>query len=278
LGEVTGVDIDTLDLADLDAVRDCVRALRPSVILNAAAYTAVDKAEDETALSARLNADVPAVLAAEAKAIAALLVHYSTDYVYDGEGDRPYVETDATRPVNAYGRTKLAGDEAIRREGGHWLVFRTCWVFADRGGNFPRTMLRLAAERETLKVVDDQFGAPTPARLIADVTAQAVVQGCREIDADQFESGLYHLSASGVTSWHGFASAVVDGARRRGMPLKAREVLGISAREYRTRAARPSNSRLATEALSRRFGLAMPPWEQGLELVLDSLADRNRGA
>lgn len=274
LGEVHGVDVEDIDLADLDAVRAAVRRLRPDVVVNAAAYTAVDRAEDDVGAATRLNADVPAVLAAEANAQGGLLVHYSTDYVYDGLGDAARLETDPTAPLNAYGRTKLAGDEAIRAAGGAWLVFRTCWVFADRGGNFVRTMLRLAAERDELRVVDDQFGAPTPARLIADVTAHAVAQWCRDRTRVRFESGLYHLAASGVTTWCGYAQAIVAGARARRMPVLAQRVVGVPAREYPTRAARPSNSRLSTAALERRFGLRMPAWEAGLERVLDSLAER----
>jgi dTDP-4-dehydrorhamnose reductase len=273
LGEVVALDRAGADLSDPQALRRLVRELRPGLILNAAAYTAVDKAEDDEALAARINAEAPGVLAEEARALDALLVHYSTDYVWDGTSERPYRETDPTAPLNAYGRTKLAGEQAIAAAGGRWLVFRTSWVYAERGGNFPKTMLRLAAEREVLNVVDDQFGAPTGARLIADTTAQAVARSFAEMAAGRFESGLFNLVAGGSTTWQGLASAVIEGARRRGMPVRVAQVGGIPAAQYPTRARRPANSRMSTDALAARFGLAMPPWERGVELLLDGLAE-----
>ena len=270
LGEVIALDRTGADLADPQALRALVRKLRPDVILNAAAYTAVDRAEDEEALALRINGESPGVLAQEAAALDALMVHYSTDYVFDGTLDRPYREADLTAPINAYGRTKLAGEQAVAAAGGRWLVFRTSWVYADRGANFPRTMLRLAGEREALKVVADQVGAPTSARLIADMTAHAVACCTREAAEGRIESGIYHLVAGGSTSWHGLANTVIEGARQRGWPLKVQTVQGIPASEYPTRARRPANSRLATDALSQRFGLTPPAWEQGIACLLDA--------
>jgi dTDP-4-dehydrorhamnose reductase len=273
LGEVVALDRSGADLSDPQGLRRLVRELQPGLILNAAAYTAVDRAEDDEALAARVNAEAPGVLAEEARRIDALMVHYSTDYVWDGTSTRPYLETDPTAPLNAYGRSKLAGEQAIAAAGGRWLVFRTSWVYAERGGNFPKTMLRLAAERDTLDVVDDQFGAPTGARLIADATAQAVARALAETRAGDFESGLFNLVAAGSTSWRGLASAVIDGARRRGLPVRVAQVGGIPAAKYPTRARRPVNSRMSTAALTARFGLTLPPWERGVELLLDGLAE-----
>lgn len=274
LGEVIALDRSGADLSDSEGLRRLVRRLRPDVILNAAAYTAVDKAEDDEAAALRINGEAPGVLAQEALALDALLVHYSTDYVFDGAAQQPYVESDPTGPVSAYGRTKLIGEQAIAATGGRWLVFRTSWVYAPRGGNFPRTMLRLACERDALKVVADQFGAPTGARLIADVTAQALACTSAESALGRFESGIYHLTASGSTSWHGLACAVIEGARKRGWPIKAGAVDGIAADQYPTRARRPFNSRMSTAALAARFGVTLPPWEQGIELLLDDLTER----
>jgi len=275
LGEVVALDRAGCDLADPSAVRRVLREWRPAVVFNAAAYTAVDRAEDDEATALRVNAEGPAALAQEAAALGALLVHYSTDYVWDGSGERPWVETDPPSPVNAYGRTKLAGERAIAAAGGRWLVFRTSWVYAERGGNFPRTMLRLAAERDTLAVVADQIGAPTGARLIADASVHAAVRALAQARAADgaFESGLYNLVAGGTTSWHGVASAVVGGARRRGLPVRAQRIDPIPASQYPTRAQRPANSRMSTAAFTARFGLALPAWEQGVELLLDAIAD-----
>jgi dTDP-4-dehydrorhamnose reductase len=274
LGEVIALDRSGADLADSEGLRRLVRRLRPDVILNAAAYTAVDKAEDDQAAALLINGEAPGVLAQEAFALDALLVHYSTDYVFDGAAQQPYVESDPTGPVSVYGRSKLMGEQAIAAAGGRWLVFRTSWVYAPRGGNFPRTMLRLACERDALKVVADQFGAPTGARLIADITAQALARVSAESAQGRFESGIYHLTASGGTSWHGLACAVIEGARKRGWPIKAATIDGIPADQYPTRARRPFNSRMSTAALAARFGVTLPPWEQGIELLLDDLTER----
>jgi dTDP-4-dehydrorhamnose reductase len=270
LGELRAFDRHGADLCDPDALRALVRAIRPDVIVNAAAYVAADRAEDDEALAYRVNAQAPGVLAQEAAAIDALLVHYSSDYVFDGTLDRPYCESDAAAPINAYGRTKLAGEQAVAENGRRWLVFRTSWVYGERGGNFPRTMLRLAGERDALNVVTDQIGAPTSAQLIADITAHAVACCTRERAAGRSESGVYHLAAAGSTSWHGLATRVIDGARRRGWPLRVRRIDGIPASQYPARARRPANSRLSTDALRARFGVTPPAWEEGIDRLLDA--------
>ncbi len=275
LAEVVALDRATLDLADAESVRRTVRAVRPDVVINAAAYTAVDRAEDEPEAAMRINGLAPGWIAEECRALGALMVHYSTDYVWDGSGEAPRVETDPTSPLNEYGRTKLAGERAIAEVGGRWLTFRTSWVFADRAANFPRTMLRLAAEREQLKVVGDQHGAPTGARLIADATAHAVVRALAETAGGRFEPGLYNLVAGGATTWHGVAVAVVEGARRRGLPIRANAIEAIPSSAFPTRARRPANSRMSTAAFRARFGLTLPDWERGVELFLDAVADRH---
>jgi dTDP-4-dehydrorhamnose reductase len=241
------------------------------VIVNAAAYTAVDKAEDEEDLALRINGEAPGVLAQEALALDALLVHYSTDYVFDGSGDRPWVESDATAPLNAYGRTKLAGERAIAAAGGRWLVFRTSWVYADRGGNFPKTMLRLATERETLNVIADQVGAPTSAELLADLSAHAIATALRQ----PASAGLYHCAASGETSWHGYASFVLEQARALGWALKVPSqaaVHAIPTSSYPTPATRPLNSRLNTQRLRDTFGLHLPDWQHGVLRMLQEIS------
>lgn len=274
LGNVVALDRARCDLADTAALRDTVAALAPAVIVNAAAYTAVDRAEEEEALAARINGEAPAVLAQEARRLGALLVHYSTDYVFDGAKPLPYTEDDATAPLGAYGRSKLAGDQAVMESGADHLIFRTTWVYAARGRNFLRTMARLACEREELRVVADQFGAPTWARLIAGATAQAVAQAGRESAHGSFTSGLYNLTAAGETSWHGFAHAIV--ARLRESPawadrVKAQRVVAIPSSAYPTPAARPQNSRLDGQRLRQRFGLEMPGWERCLDLCFEEL-------
>jgi dTDP-4-dehydrorhamnose reductase len=254
------------DLANLDGLRDTVAALKPAVIVNAGAYTAVDKAESEPERAALLNATAPGVLAEAARACNALLVHYSTDYVFDGSGTHRWKEGDATGALSVYGRTKLEGERRVVRTHPRHLVFRTSWVYAARGGNFAKTMLRLARERERLTVVDDQFGAPTGAELLADVTAHAV----RACLADPGRCGLYHLAAAGETTWHGYARFVLDKALALGVELKAHPeaVQAVPATSFPTAAMRPYNSRLDTTRIQAAFGLTLPPWENGVARML----------
>jgi dTDP-4-dehydrorhamnose reductase len=234
-----------LDLTRLDALASQLDELKPDFIVNPAAYTTVDKAEDDAALATLINAEAPAVLARWAAARSVPLVHFSTDYVYDGSGDRAWREDDRAGPLSVYGRTKLAGEEAIRRANVPHLVVRTAWVYAAKGANFMRTMIRLARERETLRVVADQWGTPTTARTIAASLTEIIDQGMADLPAAFARGGsLVHLTNSGSTSWHGFASAIVEGLRKRSVALKATEVVPITTGEYPTRAVRPANSRL----------------------------------
>lgn len=267
-------DRSRLDLSSPEGIAETIDDLRPDVIINAAAYTAVDKAESEEALAMTINAKAPAALAQAARRRNALLIHYSTDYVFDGGKPAPYVEADETSPLNVYGRSKRAGEIAIRDSGADYLIFRTSWVYSARGNNFLKTMLRLAAEREQLRVVSDQTGAPTAARLLAACTARSLLQAARERHDGRFRSGLYHLSASGQTSWHGFASAIIAGARRRGLRLKCRQIDAITTAEYPLPAARPANSRLDCSRYSGRFGQSLPDWEQDMALCLDEFISR----
>lgn len=270
LGELVALDFDSTDHhADFTrpaALVDTVRALRPDVIVNAAAHTAVDKAESEPELAHTLNAEAPRVLADEAATIGAWLVHYSTDYVFDGSGDAPRDESAPTAPLSVYGHSKLAGEDTIRASGCKHLILRTSWVYAARGGNFARTMLKLAAERDELKVIDDQFGAPTGADLLADVTAHAI----RAATHDATLAGTYHAVASGETTWHRYASMVIEWARAQGLPVKVApaQVRAVPTTEFPTPARRPMNSRLDTSKLRRSFGLTLPPWEVGVHRML----------
>ena len=248
LGELIAVDRARMDLANRDAVAATVRAVRPDLIVNPAAYTAVDAAESDVATATAVNAIAPGILAEEAKRSGAALVHFSTDYVFDGEKPGPYVETDAPHPINVYGRTKLAGEKAIAAAGGRHLVFRTSWVYAARGRNFLTTIQRLARERPELRVVDDQRGAPTSARAIADGVAQVLAK-------KDWQVGLYHLSCAGETSWYGFAKAIVGDTR----------LVPITSADYPTPARRPKNSVLSNEKLEATFGVRLPDWQSALE-------------
>ena len=260
-----GKACEVADFNQPDSLAVLLQRIRPDVVVNAAAYTAVDRAEEDQEAAWRANADSPGVLARWCAQEKVPLVHYSTDYVFDGQGQRPYREDDATAPLGVYGASKLAGEEAIRAAGGRHLIFRTAWVYASHGQNFLRTMLRVGAEREEMKVVADQIGTPTPAALIADVTAQAI-QHPAEL------SGTWHLTANGETSWHGFAAAIFAGAQARGLIARAPKVLPITTAEYPTKAKRPAYSRLDTGRLQADLGIVLPDWQEGLARVMDELA------
>jgi dTDP-4-dehydrorhamnose reductase len=272
LGAVLPLSRPQLDLADLNGLRLVVQQYKPDVIVNAAAYTAVDKAETEQALAFRINAEAPGVLAEEAQKSGALLIHYSTDYVFDGTKQGAYTENDTTHPINVYGQSKLAGEKAIQTIGGDHLILRTSWVYAARGNNFLKTVLRLAAEREELNIVDDQIGSPTWARLIAETTAHVLKQSLLERQQGRFSSGVYHLTSAGETSWYGFANAIVEIARQQGNPtLKNRVINPILTTAYPLPAARPANSRLSTERLQHRFQLEPPLWTETLKLCMEEI-------
>ncbi|WP_372392990.1 dTDP-4-dehydrorhamnose reductase [Xanthomonas sp. NCPPB 3582] len=254
---------------DLDApmlLERTLDRLRPTTVVNAAAYTAVDRAEQERDAAFRANAEAPAVIAQWCARAGVPLVHYSTDYVFDGQGARPYRPDDATAPLGVYGQSKLAGEQAVQAAGGRHLIFRTAWVYAAHGHNFLRTMLRVGAERDVLRVVADQIGTPTPAALIADITAHALRQPGEP-------SGLWHLTAAGQTTWHGFAEAIFAQAHARGLLARAPHVEAISTADYPTPAMRPAYSRLDTHSLQDTFGVHLPAWQDGLSRVLDTLAN-----
>lgn len=269
LGDVVALDrqgSDGLcgDLADLDGLRNTIRQVRPDVLVNAAAYTAVDKAESDVQAAGLINAQAPGLMAQELHALGGWLVHFSTDYVFDGSGSTAWCETDRTAPLNQYGLSKLHGEQAIQASGCRHLVFRTSWVYAARGNNFARTMLRLAAERERLSVIDDQIGAPTGAELLADVSAHAIRQAVLQPGL----GGLYHLAAAGETSWCGYARHVIDQARRDGAVLAVQAIEPIPSSAYPVAATRPKNSRLDTGKLSRSFNLHLPDWKSGVSRML----------
>ncbi|EGF33498.1 dTDP-4-dehydrorhamnose reductase [Oxalobacteraceae bacterium IMCC9480] len=273
LGELIAVDFDSTDycgdFTNLSGLADTIRAIAPDIIVNAAAHTAVDKAESEPELARTINALAPAILAQEAQRLGAWLVHYSTDYVFDGSGTAPWTVTSPTGPLSVYGQTKLEGEEAIGASGCKHLIFRTSWVYAARGGNFARTMLRLAKERDRLTVIDDQIGAPTGADLLADVTAHAIRTALQRPDV----SGLYHLVAGGQTSWHGYASFVVDFARQAGVDIKVAQeaILPVATSAFPTPATRPNNSLLNTEKLQQTFSLTLPHWQTGVARLLTEI-------
>jgi dTDP-4-dehydrorhamnose reductase len=271
LGELVALDFDSpaplsADFTHPDSLAATVRSVAPQVIVNAAAHTAVDKAESEPELARTINAAAPMVLAREAAAIGAWLVHFSTDYVFDGSGSTRWTEDSATGPLSVYGRTKLEGEQAIRASGCNHLILRTSWVYAARGGNFARTMLRLAAERNRLEVIDDQIGAPTGAELLADVTAHSL----RAVLAQPAHGGTYHVVASGETSWHGYARHIIDFARASGQPIRVRpeDIAPVPTGAFATPARRPHNSRMDTGKLRSTFGLTLPDWRIGVERML----------
>jgi len=277
LGQVIACDRSMADLARPESLEAVVESVAPHVIVNAAAYTAVDRAEEDRAQAFAVNARGPGALGRAARRRNALLVHYSTDYVFDGSGSTARNELAGTAPLNTYGQSKLGGERAVAQAAGDWLVLRTSWVYGARGANFLRTMLRLGAEHEQLRVVSDQVGAPTSARLIADATARIVGQAQHERGAKRFESQVLHLCAGGETSWHGFAEAIFDGWRRRGgeEALKVRDVVAIPAGDYPTPASRPLNSRLDCTRVRERYGVFLPDWRVGVGMVLDEVSDRS---
>ena len=275
--DVFAADRATLDLARPERIADVLDRLAPDLIINPAAYTAVDKAEDERDLAMLVNASAPEALARWARAGNVPLVHFSTDYVFDGSSNRPWREDDTTGPLSVYGASKLAGEEAIRSTGGAFLIVRTSWVYAAKGVNFLRTIARLARERKELRIVADQIGAPTPAAVIADAITSMVAGGLDAFRADCARAnGLVHLATSGETSWHGFAAAIVDGLKARGAKLAVEQVNPIKSEEYPTRAARPRNSRLDLSRLRQIFGIKPPSWREALAPELDQLADELR--
>ncbi|WP_305909906.1 dTDP-4-dehydrorhamnose reductase [Methylomarinum sp. Ch1-1] len=276
LGQVIALGSNSSDLCgdftDLKGVSNTIKQVKPDVIVNAAAYTAVDKAESEPQLAHRINADAPGVLAHEAALSDAWLIHYSTDYVFDGGGTKPWTEADATSPLNIYGKTKLAGEEAIRDSGCKHLIFRTSWVYAARGNNFAKTMLRLAQERDGLSVIDDQVGAPTGGELLADVTSHAI----RAARKNSSLQGIYHLVAAGDVSWHGYAAFVLNFAREMGMDLKVlpEAIRAIPSSEFPAPARRPKNSCLNSSKLEKSFNLTLPSWQSGVARMLTEILEK----
>lgn len=258
------------DLSNLQGLAETVRSVRPNLIVNAAAYTEIDKAEHNPDLARCINATAVGVLAQEAQTLGAALVHYSTDYVFDGSGEQPRDENAATAPLNVYGKTKLEGEQLVQQHCPKHLIFRTSWVYSAHGNNFAKTMLQLGQERKRLSIVNDQFGAPTSAELLADITAHAVRQ---LLAGDQACAGLYHLVANGQTSWYDYACFVLDAARRAGLPLQVAPdaIAAIPTSAFPTAANRPHNSRLATQKLQKTFGLTLPHWQCGLQRMLDEV-------
>lgn len=276
LGNVTPLsrnDRDPVgDLADLDGIARTIRTIAPDVIVNAAAYTAVDQAETDKAAARLINTDAVRVVAEQAARLGSLLIHYSTDYVFDGEGSTPFKEDHPTAPLNEYGRTKRDGEEAIIASGCKAAILRTSWVYAARGRNFLKTILRLAQSREKLDVVADQFGAPTGAELIADVTSRVIPAAVASPD----KLGTYHLTASGETSWHGYASFIVDTARQLGVPLRVEKLNPIGSDAFPTPAARPRNSRLDCGKIANAFAVRLPDWRLGVSRVIEELREMEK--
>lgn len=276
LGEVIALATNSPEhcgnLTNLVGLKQAIRDIAPDIIVNAAAYTAVDKAESEPDLAYAINALAPELLAQEAKRSGAWLIHYSTDYVFDGSGDQSRLETDPTDPLNIYGHSKLAGEAAIIATGCQYLIFRTSWVYAARGNNFAKTMLKLAQARDSLSVINDQIGAPTGADLLADVSAHAIRGALKKPEV----SGLYHLVASGQTSWHGYASFVIDFARQAGIDIKVAQeaIQAVASSAFVTAAQRPLNSRLDTHKLQNAFDLYLPNWQTGVVRLLNEILEK----
>jgi dTDP-4-dehydrorhamnose reductase len=272
LGEVIAVDVDEVDFTDTAKLSAFIQAEQPSIICNAVAYTAVDKAEENEDLALAINATAPGIIAEEAKKLDALLIHYSTDYVFDGTKSSPYLETDEPNPINAYGRTKRAGELAVELSGCDYLTLRTSWVYASRANNFVLTMLKLLQEREELSIVADQIGAPTSARLIADVTLICIQQALKERLVGTFSSDLYHLTASGQTSWFGFTEEIAKLASSNlNLPLAIKSIKAIPTSDYPTPAQRPMNSQLALTKLESIFTLKMPDWKESLAICMSEI-------
>lgn len=268
LGIIKAVDRTTLDLADSGAIRKVIQQIKPDIIVNAAAYTAVDKAETEQNMAMQINGIAPRILAEEAKNLNALLIHYSTDYVYDGCKMGRYIESDITHPVNYYGLTKLTGEQAIQASEVDYLILRTSWVYGGRGNNFLLTMLRLMKEREILNIINDQHGTPTWSRLIGEVTAHIIKQAITERKQMGFQSGVYHLTSSGETTWHGFAAKIAELAANKTI-LAVKSIEKISTSQYPTPAKRPHNSRVSIQALTERFSLTVPAWDEALARCME---------
>jgi dTDP-4-dehydrorhamnose reductase len=266
LGKVTSLGRADLDLTQPDAIRTAIRHYKPAIIVNAAAYTAVDRAESEPDLAMQINGVAAGIIAEEAHRAGALMIHYSTDYVFDGTKSGAYVESDTPNPLNTYGRTKLAGESAIRATGARHYTLRTSWVYSVRGTNFLTTIIRLSREREELRIVNDQIGAPTPARMIAEITAQLIVRVTTQSGRSDPEYGTYHLTASGAVTWFGFAQAILKRASAPG--TASPRLVPVTTREYPLPARRPANSQLDCTRLERALGISMPPWQQGLEQCL----------
>ena len=270
-GEVVALDYPDVDFTSSDSIREVVRETKPAVIVNAAAYTAVDKAENDIELATAINGTAPGILAEEAKSLGSLLVHYSTDYVFDGTKPAPYLESDRPKPINVYGKTKLEGDKAIEAVGGKYLIFRTTWVYGSRGNNFLLTMLRLAQQRAELRIVDDQIGAPTSSECIAQTTSAVLARVWNPQGSSLHgRSGVYNLTTTGETSWYGFAKALFERSAEN-FDIKIPKLVPILTSEYPSPASRPKNSRLSCKRLEQTFDLSMPHWEDALDLVLDSL-------
>jgi dTDP-4-dehydrorhamnose reductase len=280
LGQVISIGRPELDLMNIEGVRAEIRRIKPSVLVNAAAYTAVDQAESEPKAAMKVNSEAPAVMAEEAKRLGALFVTYSTDYVFDGMKAAPYNESDPTAPLNVYGASKLSGERAVEAVGGSYLIFRTSWVYGARGKNFLKTILKLAAERPELKIVDDQVGAPTWSRDLADATRKIIEQLVTQSSSARSSigealgdrRGIYHMTAAGSVSWYGFAAAILEEMKNRGLSGGTlAKLVPIASSEYPTPAARPHNSRLCNEELKNTFGVTLPQWRASLTAVMDEL-------
>jgi dTDP-4-dehydrorhamnose reductase len=280
LGQIICVGRPQFDLLDLNGLREEIRSIKPAVIVNAAAYTAVDQAESEPEAAMKINSEAPVAMAEEAKRFDALFITYSTDYVFDGKNATPYTESDPTASVNVYGASKLSGEQAVEAVGGNCLIFRTSWVYGARGKNFLKTILKLAAERPELRIVDDQVGAPTASRDLADATRKIIEQLVAKSASEQVSigqalddrRGIYHMTSAGSVSWYGFAAAIVEEMRKRGLSKGTlAKLVPIPSSEYPTPAARPHNSRLCNEKLKNAFGVMLPPWRESLASVMEEL-------